>query len=464
MDLGRRSSRVVVVGAGVGGLAAAIRLGERGHDVTVIDPAPVVGGLAGGFRLGGSSVERYYHHVFRSDTVAQKWITDLGLGGRLEFRPATMGFYAGGCLHSFGTPASLLRFPLLSPRDRIRLGLRIRELASEPTPAPYEHLPAVEWLRHRASLAEMRVFWMPLLRAKFGRDAEKVSMAWLWARFRARVGGPTLGRERLGYLRGGFQQLGDRMAERVRELGADIRLKTRVEGIDVVDGAVTTVRTSDGVITPDAVVWTPSLNALARLVPDLPTPLRDSYAGIVYHSAVVMVVELARSVLPCYWVTIGDSSLPFTVAVEHTRFIPAGDYGGRTIVYLGRYAPADDPVMLQDEEVIRKQFLDAAAVAFDPMFRAPLASHLFRAPGAQPIVPPGWSDSRPPLRSGIAGLVLANMAQIYPWDRGVNYSLELGEEAAAATLEELGSGSRIDLSGEPQPVDVRHAQVSSLRS
>src|SRR6202043_70433 len=102
-------------------------------------------------------------------------------------------------------PAALLRFPLLSVTDRIRLGLRIRELSEADSSAAFEHITAVDWIRARASLSEMRVFWMPLLRAKFGNDADRVSMAWLWARFRARVGGGSiLERERLGSIGGGF--------------------------------------------------------------------------------------------------------------------------------------------------------------------------------------------------------------------------------------------------------------------
>jgi protoporphyrinogen oxidase len=432
--------RVVVAGAGVTGLAAAVRLGEQGHHVTVVDPAPAPGGLAGGFTVGGGSVERYYHHIFRSDAVTQRWITDLGLGQRLEFRPASMGFYAGGSLHPFGTPSKLLRFPLLSMGDRIRLGLRMRKLASDPQPDAYERFTAVEWLGARASSAEMRVFWMPLLRAKFGRDTDQVSMAWLWARFRARVGGSPLRGERLGYLRGGFQQLGDSLAERARQLGAEVRLRSRISGIRTTAGQITSVEVEDGRVDADALVWTPALNVIASLVPELDPAVAGACSRIVYHSAVVLVVELERSVLPCYWVTIGDPTLPFTVAVEHTRLIPCSDYGGRTVVYLGRYMPWDDPIATGSDESVEAAFLEAAAVAFDSAFRRPLRASLFRAPGAQPILPPGWSAARPPLRSGVGGLVLANMAQIYPWDRGVNHSLELGERAAAAVTEELRSG------------------------
>jgi protoporphyrinogen oxidase len=150
-----------------------------------------------------------------------------------------------------------------------------------------------------------------------------------------------------------------------------------------------------------------------------------------------MVVELAESALPYYWVTVGDSSLPFTVAVEHTRLVGVEDYSRRTIVYLGRYAPPEDPILGESDDVISRRFLDAAARSFSPEFAKPLATHLFRAPGAQPIVPPGWGRHRPTVRTSIPGLFAANMAQIYPWDRGINYSLALGEDAAATLLKDM---------------------------
>jgi protoporphyrinogen oxidase len=432
---------VAVVGAGVGGLAAATRLAEAGFAVTVFDPSPGPGGLAGGFSVGGGSVERFYHHVFRSDSTARQWIDELGLGDRLEFLPASMGFYSGGRLHPFGTPGTLLRFTPLPVADRLRLGLRIRALSTTADPAPFENITALEWLRRRASTAEVEVFWDPLLKAKFGADRDLVSMAWLWARFRARAGAAPGRRERLGYIRGGFQQLGDAMAGRAQARGVGLRYQARVAAVEVENGAVTAVRLADGARLPlRGIVWTPALPALARAVPSLPDAYRQACAATRYHHAVVVVVELENSALPYYWVTVGDDNLPFTVAVEHTRLVPAGDYSGRTIVYLGRYAPPEDPLLALSDEEVARTFTGAAAAAFHPGFSSPLAVHVFRAPAAQPVVPPGWGAARPALASGVRGLVVANMAQIYPWDRGINYSIELGVSAAEAMLaEELES-------------------------
>ncbi len=428
------SPRVAVVGAGVAGLAAAIRLSEAGAEVSVHDPQFAAGGLAGGFEVEGTSVERFYHHLFRSDVIAADWIRSLGLGPRLEFLSATQGFFSGGHLYPFGTPASLLRFGAMRFTDRVRLGLRLRQISTTPSSAPFERISAMDWLRVRSSPGELRVFWEPLLNAKFGPDRDLVSMAWLWARFRARVGGSIGASERLGYLRGGFQQLSDALADRARLLGADVRLSSRVVGVDIEAGRVTALRTEAGADKVDAVVWTPSLRALAKLVPELPEAYRAKCEGIRYHHAVVMVVELSKSALPFYWVTVGDPDLPFTVAVEHTRLVPASDYGGRTLVYLGRYAPPEDPILAESDDAIRDRFLEAASRAFSETFNAPLGTHVFRAPAAQPIVPPGWATDCPPLRAPVTGLITANMAQIYPWDRGINYSLELGERAAAETL------------------------------
>ena len=64
------------------------------------------------------------------------------------------------------------------------------------------------------------------------------------------------------------------------------------------------------------------------------------------------------------------------------------------------------------------------------------ARWLHREPAAQPIVTVGYHRRIPPLQTGVRGLVLANTTQIYPEDRGTNYSVELGDRAVAA----LGAG------------------------
>ena len=59
---------------------------------------------------------------------------------------------------------------------------------------------------------------------------------------------------------------------------------------------------------------------------------------------------------------------------------------------------------------------------------------VFRAPFAQPIVTTNYLGTLPPHRTPLAGVYLANMAHVYPQDRGQNYSLRLGERMANMML------------------------------
>jgi protoporphyrinogen oxidase len=52
---------------------------------------------------------------------------------------------------------------------------------------------------------------------------------------------------------------------------------------------------------------------------------------------------------------------------------------------------------------------------------------MFKAPFAQPIVTLGYPDRLPSHETPIKNLYLANMSQVYPQDRGQNYSIAMAE-------------------------------------
>src|SRR6202171_686957 len=80
-DPGGRSGGVL--GGGALGLGAALRLAQAGRRVTLIEREPQLGGLAAGFSVGPSHLEKFYHHIFRTDTTIIAFIRELGLGDRL---------------------------------------------------------------------------------------------------------------------------------------------------------------------------------------------------------------------------------------------------------------------------------------------------------------------------------------------------------------------------------------------
>ena len=137
----------------------------------------------------------------------------------------------------------------------------------------------------------------------------------------------------------------------------------------------------------------------------------------------------ARSTGP----TSPTATLPFIGLIEHTNFVEPERYDGRRFLYVSNYLAA------RPRAAGRSTRRGARPLHAGPAQGQPGASRatgsatrwLFREPAAQPIVTVGYRDRIPPLQTGVPGLVLANTTQVYPEDRGTNYAVRLGEQAAA---------------------------------
>ena len=130
--------------------------------------------------------------------------------------------------------------------------------------------------------------------------------------------------------------------------------------------------------------------------------------------------------------------LPFVGLVEHTNFIAPERYDGRRFLYVANYLAPGDPLLALDPDGAARRLPAGPAQASSRTSRRDWieARWLHREPAAQPIVTVGYHRRIPPLQTGVPGLVLANTTQIYPEDRGTNYSVRLGADAARALLSE----------------------------
>jgi protoporphyrinogen oxidase len=425
------SGGTAVLGAGALGLTAALRLAQRGHRVTVFEREPLPGGLAAGFEIEpGMWLEKFYHHLFRSDRHAIGLVRELGLEDRLVWRSPLTATLRDGRIHQLDSPASLLRFSPLPVADRLRMGAVLAALKTMPNPALLEGATAADWIRRWMGRRPYEVVWEPLLRAKFGTAAGEIAMPWFWARVHDRT-------QQLGYLRGGFQQLYARLAERVRELGGETRFGTAVNGVRTAEGGALRVETDDGSESFDRVISTLATRLTARLAPELPAAWRERYEWGRAYGAHCLVLALDRPLTNVYWLNVNDPGFPFMALVEHTNYRPAAEYGGRRLVYLGNYRAMDDPLMSAPREAVTSEFLSHLPrinPAFEPSWVT--ESWCFVAPFAQPIVTAEFRRHIPPFRTPLNGLFLASMFQVYPHDRGQNYSVRLAErlvEAVGAT-------------------------------
>jgi protoporphyrinogen oxidase len=451
--------RIAVLGAGVCGLVAAHRLARAGHAVDVYERWPGLGGQAATLDAGdGHRLERYYHHLFTSDRHIADLFAELGMPDAIEWRPSSVAFFARGALHPFVTPLDLLRFRPLSPLARVRMGaavLALQRFAGDP--APYERVTAREWIERRMGRQAWEEVWGPLLRGKFGDRADRIAMVWLWSKLRLRrsVKGEDVRQERLGYPRESWEPLFAALARSVEESGGRVlvdRPAARVgragAGFSVAAGAPGSFRRGHdprafeggATETYDRVVATVPNDVFEGLLePSLAAELGEEYLarvrGIEYFAALCLLLELDRRFSPYYWTNVADRALPFVGLVEHTNFVEPERYGGRCFLYVANYLPQGHELLELDADALLARY-EPGLRAVNPAFARSWVKRAWRhvEPAAQPIVTVGYGDRIPPLRTPAAGLVLANTTQVYPEDRGTNYAVRLGDQAARALL------------------------------
>lgn len=436
-----RRPRVAVIGGGFCGLAAAWELGRLGLRATVLEADSEVGGLAGSFAVGGTRLEKFYHHWFAGDADMMRLIAELGLTGRVETRATRTGTWFAGDFFALSTPLDLLRFRPLPFVDRLRLGLLALRARRARDWRALEDRTAADWLRELGGERVWRVVWEPLLRGKFGDLADEVAAVWFWSKLKLRGGSRgKRGEERLAYFRGGFATLADALADAIRAQGGEVRTDFPVARPIMEAGRAAGVAGPDGTVRADAVIATPAPSVVADLVAACAPPgYAASLRRIRYLANVCVVLELDRSLSDFYWLNINDPGFPFVGAIEHTNFEPASTYGGRRVVYLSRYLPADDPAWRRpDGETVDFAFAHLRRMFPDLDRGRVLAAHVWRARWAQPVVERGYRALIPEARAPLDGLWLANMAQIYPEDRGTNYAVAKGREVARLCAASLG--------------------------
>ena len=436
--------RVGIIGGGVAGLAAAYDLTREGHYAEVFEVAPFLGGQASTFPVGGGQLERGYHHLFVSDRAITELIHELGLGHKLAWLESKVGLYYRGRVWNFATPMDLLRFTPLSLWQRLRVGwwtLRLQRIADYDR---FEDVTARDWLSRNMGAKAYEVLFEPLLRGKFGDYYDQVSMTWLWGKVRLRVAsrGKALQKERLGYPMGSFGEVIDVLAERIRGQGGDAHTSARVNRV-LVDGeraAGLEVQTGDAAPESrayDAVIATTPSYVFTRLVPPMPEDYQRMLTGVSYLSAVMLVLELDRPLTAKYWLNIADQEMPFVAIIEHTNMIDKSLYGGSHIVYISNYPDRDSELYRMEPEALLELFVPHLR-KLNPDFDLSWvrAYHHHRVDGAQPIISRNYSRRIPPHRTPVKGLYLANTTQIFPEDRGTNYSIRMGRQVARMVIED----------------------------
>jgi protoporphyrinogen oxidase len=420
-------ARVVILGAGAMGLAAAYHAAKAGHQVEVLEAGPEPGGMAAHFDFDGVSIERFYHFVCTSDAPTFALMDEIGLGDKMRWTATTMGHFAGGKLHEWGNPFALLRYDGLSLIARLRYGILAFVSTRRERWDALETQSAKEWITRWAGAEAYAKMWEPLFKLKFYEYADNVSAAWIWTRVK-RIGRSrkSLFEEKLGYIEGGSQTLVDRLVERIEALGGTINLSTPATRVVTADGHVTGVDASDGFHAADAVISTVPTPFVSAMVPDLPAASKAMYDAIANIGVCCLIFKLRRPVTPHFWVNIVEPDVPVPGIIEFSNLRPLP--GGESIVYVPYYMPVTNPRFAWPDDALLDEAF-AALKRVNPALTPAdvLGRKVARLRYAQPICEPGFAAKIPPVQTPIAGLQIADTCFYYPEDRGISESVRLGK-------------------------------------
>lgn len=420
--------KIGIIGAGFTGLTAAYELAKQGHEVSIFEKDEKPGGLAVGYRVENWnwSLEYHYHHWFTNDTFVLNLAKEIKHEVVIK-RPKTSVFVTGR-MYQLDSALAFLSFSPLPLMDRIRMLLTLGALRINPFWKPLEKIKATQVLPKLMGEKAWKMLWEPQLYNKMGKYAGEISLVWFWTRINKRTSS-------LAYPKGGFLEFAMHLLQKLKEHHVQTYFGTEI--INLEEGEQVSLKTKNAKGESetqifDAVIVTVPSNLFRSFTPQLPETYTHKFNQLKSLGASNMLLRLNKPFFPdsTYWLSICEPNSPVMVVIEHTNLMNKSHYNNEHLLYIGNYPQVSDETFSLDKKALLKRY-DPVLKRINPDYQKALIDYdVFRSPYAQPIVPVNYSKMILPHITPLPHVFLANMEQVYPWDRGTNYAVELGQKIA----------------------------------
>lgn len=433
--------KIGIIGAGYSGLTIAKELIEKNQDVTIFEKQPYVGGMVDTIEIFDTRLEKYYRHIFKSDKEAIQLIKDMGLENELIWPATKMGYLTDKRPYLFGTPISLLKFKPLNFIQKLRFGFNVIHIKLINDYKKLEKVTAEKWLKDRIGDKVYSQIWEPLLISKFGEKKDKISMAWLWGKIKLRSTSTTPDGEQLGYIKGSYQKLTDKLYKFLIDKKVNIKLETCVNEVIKQKDKYIIEYNNNGKKEKeefDIIVSTIDYRNFEKLFNKyMNAEEKNKIEKVNYTSARTMMIVTNKSFSPFYWLNIGDNDIPFGGIIEHTNFIDKSNYDNNHILYISNYMTEDNKLYnLSKEELLKEYMKSLTKINKEFTMKNIKDYYVFDEKYAQPIIECNYSEYIMGDKLENENIYLCTMPQIYPEDRGMNYAIKSGISIANKILKD----------------------------
>ena len=435
--------KIAVLGGGLAGMTAAYELNKKGHDIVLFEKQNDLGGLASGFKEGKWNwyLEKNIHHLFANDKEILSFAKKTGFN-EIIFKTTKTGSYypitanithlnrtplrsnngaPEGQVIPLDKPLHILQFPYLGMFNKLRTAFTLTFLKISPFIfLLYESSYAEKFITSTMGKKVWKVLWKELFRKKFGKYAGIILSSFLWARIKKRT-------KKLGYFHGGFNSFINHLEGKLIEESVEIKKNHNIASIKK--------EREQYVINNqkfDVVISTLPTPIMIELCKDLfSKEYLNKLKRLKYMHAISLVLQTKSLIFEdYYWVNILDNKNEIMGIVQHTNFMDKLNYDNNHIIYVYNYFPTDDKKIEYTKDEIYNFYLKNLK-KIDPNIENKINKYdIFFGPYAQPIFDKVFLKNKPDFKTSLKNFFIANLDMTYPYDRGTNYAVKLGQKVA----------------------------------
>ena len=430
-----------IVGGGIMGMTLAHRLAQEGHQVTIYEAAPELGGLASSWKMNEVEWDKFYHVILLSDFRTRNILKEIGVEEKIHWVETKTGFYMNGQLHSMSDTIEFLKFPTLNLIDKFRLGLTILVASKIKDWKKLEKIPVTSWLKKWSGKNTYNKIWLPLLRAKLGESYKETSAVFIWATIQRMYGARRSGlkKEMFGFVDGGYKTVIEAFKETLTQEGVDIQTNSPISEVKTAFKGKVVVRKQDGAVNEhDEVIVTLPSELASRLCTELMDKEKEKLNHVDYLSVICVAVLLDNSISDFYVTNITDTWVPFTGVIEMTALVDKKNLDGKALIYLPKYVVKDDPLFNETDEKLKTYFIDNLKKMYPNITDESIRFvGVAKAKHVITVAKLNYSELLPPVRTSIPNVHIINTSHIKDGTLNVNETIRVAEDKLKELLSKM---------------------------